>query len=69
MAGIFEWADWPDDAWRFLLTILVDSLSLSAVKMNSTFNIQKSLCAHCAMACLPIWRSVGRTQGNVEDIF
>jgi hypothetical protein len=47
----------------------VDSLSLSAVKMNSTFNIQKSLCAHCAMACLPIWRSVGRTQGNVEDIF
>jgi hypothetical protein len=45
------------------------SLFLSAVKMNYTFNIQKSLCAHSAMACLPVWRSSGQTQGNVEDIF
>ena len=37
--------------------------------MNCTFNIQKSLCSQSAMACLPVWRSRGRTQGNVEDIF
>src|SRR5450631_916334 len=36
----------PDVALRFSLTILMFPIFLLAVKMNSTFDIQKSLCAH-----------------------